>query len=92
MDLFVNLITGWMATFGLSFAIALTEGPFGLFKRARIKIETKTKAEWVKAGVRCPICISFWVGIPVAYGMDGGVVMWLSSLGFVCVVTSLSPE
>lgn len=92
MEDLLELASVWLVVFGVSFAFALTHGPFGLFEWVRDKLETKDIPEWIKIGVKCPICISFWVGACVSLCCGGGVLMWLSSVGFVCVVTSLSPE
>jgi succinate dehydrogenase hydrophobic anchor subunit len=92
MDNLLLMVSAWLTVFGISFAFALTHGPFGLFERVRDKLETKAVPDWVKIGVKCPICISFWVGACVALWLNGGLLMWLSSVGFVCVITSLSPE
>jgi hypothetical protein len=89
---FFRLIAGCLITFGFSFTAALTDGPFGVFDKIRTKIASTTKRKWIRTGIQCPICMSFWIGIPVALLMDGGVIMWASALGFTCVVTSLSPD
>tara|TARA_R110000868_G_scaffold14671_12_gene68027 strand:+ start:1016 stop:1315 length:300 start_codon:yes stop_codon:yes gene_type:complete len=89
---FFRLIEGCLIVFGLSFTAALTDGPFGIFDKIRTKIASTTKKKWIRTGSQCPICLSCWIGIPVAFLLDGGVVMWASALGFTCVVTSLSPD
>lgn len=88
---FLKLIAGWLIIYGLAFMVALTDGPFGVFHAFRKKVKSTTTKEWIRVGLNCPICMSFWIGIPVSFALNGGVVMWLSATGFVCVVTSLSP-
>jgi hypothetical protein len=83
----------WLATFGLSFSAALTHGPFELFKTIREKSKRRFgEKHWIATGLQCPVCMSFWIGIPVTIALSGDVVMWLSSLGFTCAITSLSPD
>lgn len=95
-----RLLTAAVITFGLAFSVALTEGPFGLFKRFRQKLKSKTDREWIRNGAECPICMSFWIGVPVAFGVGWffgsglfeTVILWLFSFGFTSVITSISPE
>lgn len=83
----------WLITFGFAFSMALTDGPGGYFKKIRKYVRTKCGPEsWISIGVQCPICLSFYIGFVVALSLGGGVSMWLSSFGFVSVVTSLSPD
>lgn len=89
---FLNLIVGCFIVFGAAFAAALTDGPFGIFYAVRKKIASTTSKHWIRSGIACPICLSCWIGIPVAWVMDGGVIMWACAIGFTCVVTSLSPD
>lgn len=91
LDEFLKLLAGWFIIYGLAFMAALTDGPFGVFQTIRAKVKSTTKKEWIRTGVGCPICLSFWIGIPVSFALNGGIVMWLSATGFVCVITSLSP-
>jgi hypothetical protein len=73
--------------------MALTDGPWGLFKKNRKFVRSKFSSDhWITIGVGCPICLSFYIGCIAAMSLGGGVSMWLSSFGFVAVVTSLSPD
>ena len=89
-----ELLTCWLMTYGLSFVIALTHGPFGLCELVRYRIIRRFRhTKWIVNGVKCPVCISFWCGMIVAAWTGGDFFsVWLSSVGFVCVVTSLSPS
>ena len=88
----VKLLMTWLTTYGFAFVIALTHGPFGLCKKFRETIIARSKHDWVKVGVICPVCIGFWVGIFSACWFETGVNGWLSAVGFVCVITALSPD
>jgi hypothetical protein len=83
----------WLATFGFAFTIALTHGPLGLFKKIREKVKARFgEKHWVTIGVGCPVCMSMWIAIPFTIASGGGILMWASSLGFTCAVTSISPD
>ena len=83
----------WLITFGFAFSMALTDGPWGLFKRNRQFFKLRLpKDHWIVIGVQCPICLSFYIGLIATLSLGGGASMWLSSFGFVAVVTSLSPD
>lgn len=96
MEEFTHLLTGWLITFGFAFTASSTDGPFNLFWIARKKIQSTTDHQWVRNGVECPICASCWLGIIVAVLMSdsiqNGILMWASSIGFTCVINSLSPD
>lgn len=73
------LLIGGLATYALARMIAIEEGfgiplgdkeeqQYGLFDRIRNKVDPKQQT-WVGRGIRCPICISLWVGIPVMLGL-----------------------
>jgi hypothetical protein len=88
-----DYLIAWVITFGLAFSMALTDGPFGYFKKFRKKVRVKYGVDhWISIGVGCPICLSFYLGLFVSLSLGGGVAMWLSAFGFVNVVTSLSPD
>jgi len=86
-------VLAWMITFGIAWTIANADGPFGLYSKFRAKVRKRYGEDtWQDSGVNCPICVGFWVAIPVAILMDGGVSMWLSASGFVTVIICVSPE
>ena len=85
-------LQAWMISYGIAFTAALTDGPFGVFKRFRRVVAQKWPIEWVKTGVSCPVCVGFWVSAVVTACIGGGVMMWLTSVGFICLVVSLSPD
>lgn len=92
-DRMFEFLLAWLITFGFSFSFAVTKGPYALFEKFREYVKSDKHIEdWVKVGVECPICLSFWFGFVVMLALGGGVTMWLSSFGFTCLVVSLSPE
>lgn len=61
----VTLLLAAMATYRLARMIAAEEGPFGLFTRLRGALDPD-QATWLGRGVNCPLCVGFWVALPVA--------------------------
>jgi len=89
----MDCLVCWLATFGFAFSMALTHGPLDLFKTIREKVKVRFgEKHWVTIGIGCPVCISMWVAIPFTIASGGGILMWASSLGFTCAVTSISPD
>lgn len=83
----------WLTTLAFAFSFAVTPGPFALFERFRDSVELRYgKDSWQKEGVVCPICLSFYIAIPVTLCVGGGALMWLSAVGFVTVVMALAPD
>jgi len=90
--MWLDYTLAWMITFGVSFSMAVTDGPMGIFRKNRRFFTDKFgSSHWLAIGVKCPICLSLYVGLAVMFAMGGSVAMWLSSFGFVSVVTCLSP-
>jgi hypothetical protein len=90
--MWLDTVLAWLITFGISFSMAVTDGPLGLFKANRRFFSRKFgSGHWLAIGVGCPICLSLYAGIPITFFMGGSYAMWLSSFGFVAAVTSLSP-
>lgn len=52
-----------LATYRAARMLALEEGPFALFDRWRNLFLNDT---WVGRGVRCPLCLGFWLALPAA--------------------------
>lgn len=94
---FILMATCGLIVFGLAFVVANTSGPFNAFGLMRTKIKESVSAKtWIKEGISCIVCCSFWIGLPtailIAPDIETGVLLWLTSLGFVCAVSSLSPD
>lgn len=90
MDRFFEILVGCMIAFGISHSMANASGPFGLCKLVRERLE-RIGYDWIKEGVNCPICWSFWISMAVAFALNGGVLMWLAGFGFTAMIMSLSP-
>ena len=85
-----------LAVFGMSYSVSQTTGPFALFRLFRESVTKRFPQDWVRVGVSCPICISFWISLPVSCGMMNGdpwltFLNWMAMVGFVSLVMVLSP-
>ena len=88
-----DYILSAVITFGLAFSMANTDGPFGLYHKARMKVRKRYGEDtWQDTGVNCPICLSFWIALPIAYSLDLGVSGWLFSFGALNIIMALSPD
>lgn len=88
----MEFIAVCLSVFGLAASISVTfqlEGPFELFWKLREW--ARAQDNWIKRGIWCPICLSFWIGIPIAaiaaLDVRSFVVYWLGSFGFTAVMT-----
>jgi hypothetical protein len=93
----INISVFWLAVFGVSVTISQLHGPFGLCSDLRAIVFAKTKIEWIRKGIYCPICVSFWASIPLTamlcpyLSANEFVGVWLSGVGFTSAVKYLSP-
>lgn len=60
------LITSF-AVYRISRMIALEDGAFNLFALLRGWVFTKFGNGWINEGVNCPMCISWWIALPIAF-------------------------
>ena len=68
------------AVYRLATDFAWMSGPFHVFDVFRGLILQKFGLySWVTEGVNCPICLSFWISMPVIY--THGFVWWLAIAG-----------
>lgn len=73
------------ATYRIATDLAWEGGPFGVYEHLRGAIIQRYKVEhWLSDGVTCPICISFWVALPIALllGVYGAYDAWLWPLSW----------
>lgn len=91
-----NMIMCWLAVFAASATLSSLDGPFGLAEKLRSSLR-KHPEKWVRNGIECAICVSFWVAPFIAGGLFTPRTtieifqLWLSSVGFVAAVAWLSP-
>jgi hypothetical protein len=49
-----------LAVYVLAYSITNLDGPFDAFSRLRYL--ARKQDTWVKRGIHCPMCVSFWLG------------------------------
>lgn len=65
MDL-VTFLALSLATYRLATDLAWEDGPADAYSRLRgAVIQTYGGDSWPAAGVTCPICLSFWISLPL---------------------------
>lgn len=65
-DLWLPVVLAAFATYRISRMVAVEEGPFELFLNLRGVIYTMFPKPWVANGVTCPVCVGWWIGLPIA--------------------------
>lgn len=76
----IALALAIFATYRIATDLAMEGGPFGVYEHLRGAVMTRYGAEhWLSEGVSCPICLSFWIALPVAIGLGvyGSYDLWL---------------
>lgn len=77
-------LIGALATYGMAYSVKHLDGPLGLFTFLRTR--TVNAPAWVFNGLQCEICLSFWIGVPVALVTVGliphAIAHWLGYVGF----------
>lgn len=60
-NIYLMFLVAALVVYRISRMVALEEGPFDLFTNLRGFLWERFSANWVRAGLACPLCISFWV-------------------------------
>lgn len=91
MDI-VAFVLCTLAVYRLSTDIAWMTGPFHLFELIRgWAIQKFGIYHWISEGFQCPICLSFWISMPIIYFY--GVLPWLAVAGAVSALSrSIAPR
>ncbi len=72
----LTLVIVVLAVYRVSVLIAQDEGPFSVLERVRSKIDPN-QASWIGRGLRCVGCVSFWVSLVAALGLNVDYWLWL---------------
>lgn len=91
----VLLVLAVLAVYRLATDLAWEDGPFDAYGTLRGRVLTRYgKDDWRSAGVSCPICISFWLSIPLAFVVapwDATLVLyWLGIAGAAALLARVS--
>lgn len=65
-DFWISFAVMSFICYRISRMIALEEGPFEVFTTLRTFFYEHNAPEWLRRGIICPLCISFWIAIPLA--------------------------
>lgn len=70
-----NYIIAILATYGVASLLSSYDAPLGIFQRLR------------KKGLpECMVCLSVWIGAPIAYFADIGVLGYFTILGAIIIM------
>lgn len=66
-DFWISFVIASFVVYRLSRMIAVEEGPLDIFINLRAWAWQKFQGQaWIQQGLQCPLCISFWLAIPIA--------------------------
>ncbi len=80
------LILATFAVYRLATDLAWETGPFSAYARLRGYAQVHTAA-WIAEGVTCPICLSFWIALPLLWY---GPIEWLGVAGAAAFLARLT--
>ena len=93
---FELIVLSGFAIYRLSYLIAREEGPFSIFRQWRGRVDPN-QSTWIGRGIRCPICISFWMSLVTAivislqyYDLPFFISLWLSLAGLAALFERVS--
>ncbi len=85
----LELIVAVFAVYRVATDLAWEGGPGGLFERWRGWVMRWAGADsWIAEGIGCPICLSFWLALPLAFLW--GVLPWLAIAGAAAFLARVS--
>lgn len=59
----IVLLLAIFAVYRLALLISTEEGPFELATKVR---NLRTQNDWIGRGIRCPLCVGFWLALVAA--------------------------
>ena len=83
----ISFIVATFATYRLAHMLAFEEGPFEVCTRIR---NLHTQDDWIGRGLRCPLCLGFWVALVLAWIVAPADAAWLWWLGIAGAQTALT--
>lgn len=86
----IEILVTIFAVYRVATDLAYEDGPLDVYARLRGAVMTRYGAnDWRSNGVACPICISFWLSLPVAFVW--GPLYWLAVAGAVAFLARMKP-
>ena len=83
----ISLVLATFATYRLALMLATEEGPFEMCTRIR---NLHTQDDWIGRGLRCPLCVGFWIALVLAWVVAPAGAAWLYWLGIAGAQTALT--
>ena len=77
-DLLIAILLAGVAVYRVAKMIATEEGPFSLFLRFRNGFVGEG---WIERGIRCPLCMGFWLALLPALLIAWHTGFWAWSVG-----------
>lgn len=63
----IALLCAALGAYRLAYDLAYMDGPGALYVRARgAVIQRYGEGHWLTIGATCPVCVSFWISLPLA--------------------------
>lgn len=67
---------GALVTYRIARMLALEEGAFSIFSKLRSILGGEKQQHWLGRGVNCPLCIGFWLALPISWLLLGAFDVW----------------
>ena len=86
MEIVSNFILAVLVVYRLAYLVAEDEGPFSIMAKMRAHVDPQ-RLTWLGRGIRCPMCVSFWLSFIAAFFLTGAFVgNWLGIAGAVLLL------
>lgn len=86
METLTNFLLAVLVVYRVAYLIAEDEGPFSSMAKLRGRVDP-TRATWLGRGIRCPMCVSFWLAFFAAFFLPGLFLEnWLALAGAVLLL------
>jgi hypothetical protein len=88
--MYFDLLIATLAVYRVATDLAYMDGPLDLFSRLRgAAVERLGAGHWMTVGLHCPICISFWLALPLAIWFGWA---WLAIAGAVTFLVRIGAK
>ena len=88
MPSWLMVLLATTAVYRVSRMIVAEEGPGRIFELLRRA--TADDTHWLHDGIRCPLCVSFWLSLPAAVMIASSwqeiILLWLGVAGLVTLI------
>ena len=81
----MNLLKLALAVYRLTHMVVYEDGPFNALETIRNLTYDLPEGHWIREGMHCPLCVSFWLSGAV-YLLPSWLVDWLAIASVVMVI------